>query len=433
MARYGKAKQILFAFILLILSLLALEGAARVWVLVKGLNQCPSAVQSEIRELISVLVDKIPMPERKGAAPPRDDADKMYLHPFYGMETDGGILALKRFRDVFLEENRDSNCFFILVVGGSVAGRMIQNTWNIFAKAVMEDPRFEGKRIVLIPFARGGFKQPQQSSIVSYLLSAGVEPDAVINIDGFNEAALSFNNAAKGTFPLYPSIAHWGYLITSQNDTESLLDPLAQVWDCRRRIESVAYSCLKYKVYYSTFLGRAALWYMQHLRKRYTIAYGRYTQALMVQTDQKTMRTLQGTEFDRSLVKIKRTVLDCWVNSSRSIQAMCDARSIYYLHVLQPTLADVGSKVLTKDEIRTGTIDTAWEVGVRTCYDSMRQEGSKLKALGVNFHDLSMVFAGMNETFYFDCCHFQGAGEDLFAASVAKAFLESFPASAPRK
>ena len=59
-------------------------------------------------------------------------------------------------------------------------------------------------------------------------------------------------------------------------------------------------------------------------------------------------------------------------------------------------------------------------------YPLLRAAGRRLARQGVSFHDVSMVFARSEETFYFDnCCHFNRAGNEVLAAAIARALLET--------
>ncbi|MFM7869738.1 MAG: hypothetical protein ACKPHU_36420, partial [Planctomycetaceae bacterium] len=54
-----------------------------------------------------------------------------------------------------------------------------------------------------------GYKQPQQLMALNYVLSLGGEFDAVLNIDGFNDGALSIlENARQKTSIAYPRSWH---------------------------------------------------------------------------------------------------------------------------------------------------------------------------------------------------------------------------------
>jgi hypothetical protein len=59
--------------------------------------------------------------------------------------------------------------------------------------------------VKVLNFAHAAFKQPQQLTRVAYLFAFGYRPDVVIELDGFNETALAFENGRTLTHPLYPS------------------------------------------------------------------------------------------------------------------------------------------------------------------------------------------------------------------------------------
>ncbi len=101
------------------------------------------------------------------------------------------------------------------------------------------------------------------------------------------------------------------------------------------------------------------------------------------------------------------------------------ARDITYLHVLQPTLHDEGSKPLTDDERRTGKAPEVWESAARSGYPLLREAGAKLREQGVAFHDGSSTFATLEEQVYYDACHFRKPGHDVLADSVARALLDT--------
>ena len=106
---------------------------------------------------------------------------------------------------------------------------------------------------------------------------------------------------------------------------------------------------------------------------------------------------------------------------------MCAAKGIHYLHVLQPTLHDRGSKPLTEKEIAGGTVDPDWIVGIAHLYGPMRASAERFAARGVPFCDATMVFRDHPEDIYIDTCHFKEDGNALLAAVVARSFLETLP------
>ena len=74
------------------------------------------------------------------------------------------------------------------------------------AAALAAAPAFRGRDIVPLCFSHEGYKQPQQLLILSYFLSIGQAFDVVVNIDGFNEVAISPLNDARGLDISMPSV-----------------------------------------------------------------------------------------------------------------------------------------------------------------------------------------------------------------------------------
>jgi hypothetical protein len=120
----------------------------------------------------------------------------------------------------------------------------------------------------------------------------------------------------------------------------------------------------------------------------------------------------------------RELMLDTWFDCSRSLDAVCRAHSVHYLHVLQPTLTDAGSKPLTEAEVEGGTCPPSWRDGVAFGYPRMRELGEKLRGLGVHFVDASYLFHDVTEKLYFDACHFDQHGAALLAQRIAAEILE---------
>ncbi|MDE5116467.1 MAG: hypothetical protein O4860_04195, partial [Trichodesmium sp. St2_bin2_1] len=134
------------------------------------------------------------------------------LHPFFGYVLKQGIFAneesgirvnnyglVSKYDYPFIKSN--NNQFVIGVFGGSVANDFVVN--SLFNEAIgnqgfiqylKQIPQLKDKEIIILCFAGGGYKQPQQLLMLNYFISIGQEFDAVINIDGFNEVALSHQN-----------------------------------------------------------------------------------------------------------------------------------------------------------------------------------------------------------------------------------------------
>ncbi|NEQ41565.1 MAG: hypothetical protein F6K40_37385, partial [Okeania sp. SIO3I5] len=134
------------------------------------------------------------------------------LHPFFGYVLKEGSFTheesgikinnyglVSKYDYPFIKTNK--NQFIIGVFGGSVANDIVVNSDvnqargnQGFIEYLKQIPQLKDKEIIILSFASGGYKQPQQLLMLNYFLSIGQEFDLVINIDGFNEVALSYQN-----------------------------------------------------------------------------------------------------------------------------------------------------------------------------------------------------------------------------------------------
>lgn len=105
--------------------------------------------------------------------------------------------------------DRDRSSHFVLgVFGGSVASWFVLQAGRSLA-ARLEGTMAASRTAVVLNFASGGYKQPQPLYALQYFLAVGQPFDAILLIDGFNEAALSWDNLGRG---VHPSMASQAYL-----------------------------------------------------------------------------------------------------------------------------------------------------------------------------------------------------------------------------
>ncbi|MGE0789481.1 MAG: hypothetical protein AB7S26_27650 [Sandaracinaceae bacterium] len=148
------------------------------------------------------------------------------LHPYVGyVQVDGdGSDSLPYPRTEGLYERR-SNALRVVVVGGSVAGQLEED----LPEAI--DGRRPGRAPCRVwNLGTGGFKEPQQLALVTYLLTMGAEWDVLVNVDGFNEAVLPIaENVPAHVYPYYPR--EWSRRAVELSDAELLASiGQVQVW-----------------------------------------------------------------------------------------------------------------------------------------------------------------------------------------------------------
>jgi len=429
----GLGKKIIFITLIFLASVVLLELLLRGWFLVSGRLQSPSAMRQEIRIIHSVVTERIPNPETaKQFTSPEENQPEDILHPFYGVETVPALAYTGKLVKYFQSGDREKD-YVIMVVGGSVAGLFCYDrSWNEFTNALRKDPYFNNRNIRLINYARGGFKEPQQAAMVSYLISAGFRPDTVINIDGFNEVALGNYNATNNVFPLYPSLAHWGHLTRSGVLDTGTVELLHRIVSRQETVDRIGNTALRFGFPYSLLLSRIAIIAMNAARTSYVDSCRQYVSWLTEGPREGEAVGLTGPPFDKDLSAVMDSIVKCWSESSLSIDSICRARSIHYLHVLQPTLHDDGSKPVTDEERSRGIALESWIKGTREGYPMLRKAGSGLLESGVHFADCSMIFKDVKESIYYDPCHFEGLGLEIFGRAVAQAYLDSLPPSGIR-
>ena len=105
---------------------------------------------------------------------------------------------------------RTEDKLIVGIFGGSVAAGFSGRGRAPFVEALQSFPEFSDKEIVVVSYAMGGYKQPQQLMALNYLMLLGGELDVAINLDGYNEIALHHGpNAEQGVFPMYPTAWNW--------------------------------------------------------------------------------------------------------------------------------------------------------------------------------------------------------------------------------
>jgi hypothetical protein len=260
--------------------------------------------------------------------------------------------------------------------------------------------------------------------MLAYLLSLGFRPDAVVNIDGFNEVTVPAVNATQGVHPVHPLGDFWKSIATLGPDgVEGLGDYLALLGD-RQELQRAASRALDLHLHRSAVLG---VWSLGALRRRQDRLAARTQNYLDRLGDRALLRELFGPEFGGTTEDAVRLGVEAWAEGSLDLHAMCSARGIPYLHVLQPTLHDEGSKPMTDAERFNARLKGLWLEGCRLGYPLLRSAAALLRAQGVSFLDATKVFAAVTETIYLDACHFDQRGNTLLAEAIAKALLDALP------
>jgi hypothetical protein len=393
----------------------------------RGRGHSTEELETEIRKLLSSNEDFVPAPGQRQIEGETELPQRVkILHPYLGFETSGGVPRLDK-ELVWLKHDGPSGLlserYDILVVGGSVSLAFTTGGQQRLTEILRADPRFRGQRPYYLRYARGGGKEPQQVNWMIWLASLDLHPDAVINIDGFNEVALGNDNAEMGLHPLYPGFQQWSILVDAGMSDSMALETLLDVREQQSELSRVADLVLGSGLYRSHLVARLALSRMSWLRSESVAGFQRYSSRIR----QQRLTALHGPWFEKGEERAVALSVQNWTEASRSLAALCRARGITYLHVLQPTLHDVGSKPLTEREISQGSSPPSYVNGVHLGYPLMRAAGKALAAEGVGFLDATQVFAKCPQDLYYDGCHFTDEGNRILAEAIGPALLALLP------
>ncbi len=318
----------------------------------------------------------------------------------------------------------DDDTLVVGLLGGSVAQWLGLQCGSRIEQAL--SARFAGRPVRLVDFGVGGFKQPQQVAVLAHMLALGQSFDAVVNLDGYNEAVYGDMNLTQGTRaetpcpivvkPLRAAVSASGSSARGVILSGRVLDMEARVTELGHRIDrsrSMTMSLLR--------MVRES-----HLRAR----LARARRALRElpgdpDSDLICLPPSTGTDSDAS-------VIDLWVAGSIQLHRLCRANGIGYLHVLQPT-PFVGGRAWSDDERRTISRDTGHGDVIARIYEGFRTASAGLLEEGVRFLDATTCLDAVAETVFADTYgHLNQRGNDVLADAICCNLLSEPPLLARR-
>jgi hypothetical protein len=312
--------------------------------------------------------------------------------------------------------------YIVGIFGGSVAGWFCHLGTERLTQRLHERPALRGTRIVPLCFSHEGYKQPQQLLVLAYFLSLGQAFDLVVNIDGFNEVALSPINEARGIDVSMPSTAHMEPLINVINQatlTPEKLDALGTITRARARLTALA-PRLNATRFASVFLVLEQL--HASTERRYAAERLRFGELPSSPPSSSPVHVTppMATRHGEALFE---HVAASWATASTLMHALLEARGIPYVHVLQANQYFT-SRRFGPDEARVALAESAFKTSVEQGYPALvRALRSPVFArAGVNVVDGTTLFDNEPAAVYVDdCCHYTPRGNHLLADLVARA------------
>jgi hypothetical protein len=358
---------------------------------------------------------------------PERTAAELVLHPYLGFVYDpespwmesslrnGGLQLSEHGFFVLPRPAGTGPEWTVATFGGSLAAQFSVDGRRAMTEALAASPHLRGRRIRYRSFALGGFKQPQMAQALAYLLSLGERFDAVVELDGFNDIAVSSaDHRATGKFPFYPR--DWEGLAAASPSVDDLrrLGAIALLQE--RRAEQARLfgrKPLRWSV------AASLVWRGLDRRLSRQISAAREVAA--------TQRAQAGGYRVRGPVRqyasdeaLLRDIAAVWGRSSLQMHRLCAGAGIVYHHFLQPNQYVPGSKPMSAAEKALAfQANHPYRPAVERGYPLMQAEGKELARQGVAFTDLVPLFSSVSEPIYSDaCCHVNQAGNDALGRRI---------------
>lgn len=316
----------------------------------------------------------------------------------------------------------DEEPFIVGLTGGSVAAGIKNAAGDLIVDRLAASPLLAGKRVHLMTWAKAGGKQPEQMLGLAFLMSAGVRFDAVINLDGLNDVALTPDEILRdGLFPTYPRV--WPIRMFLTETGLVLRGQLAGIED-RRAVEARALLASPLR---RSWL-RQLLWTLGDRRAE------RARSDLLAAIERRLGEDAGPAHgFERFGPRVAGKRWDAygelaaiWERSSREMAALCAAAGAVYVHALQPNQYDPEFTKPMSPEERGLAIDESSGVGAHAAvgYPLLREAAARLSEDGVEVVDLKDLFADVEAQRFVDsCCHFNKAGSRAIAQVLVEALL----------
>lgn len=319
------------------------------------------------------------------------------------------------------------NQVLVGVFGGSVAAGFAKHGQERLIERLQQDPAFAGKEFVVLNFAQGGYKQPQQLLTLSYYLAIGQELDLVINLDGFNEVALSSRNDAFGMDISMPSSDHMMALVNQIDQStlgEERIAALARITAGKAQLERISQRVGNARLASTWFLWQQLFRIRSASVAKEQVAF----QSLPTANREQSVMAVYPPSENLSGDDLYRRIAEEWADASIMMHTLLASRAIPYYHFLQPNQYD-SDKSFTPEELSTAlTEDHPYRAGVEQGYPWLLDQAQRLQQSGVNFHSALSVFDDVAGTLYIDdCCHFNVTGNELLADFMADVILSSQP------
>ena len=407
----GRGKKALFYCIMAVMTLAVIEGMAQAayYIAYGEFNGGGPALPAPTPAEAGIVEEAEPSPQRQLWR---------IAHPYYGYTPHQAEHQLNQ----ALPPRRQDGAVLIGILGGSVSWQ-VAHAFRGALEAWFRDNDIPGRPVVLT-LGNGAAKQPQQVITIANTLFLGGEYDIIVNLDGHNELVITHTNYFKdGLFPFYPASYRWLHQDRLTNTQKLAISRIYALRQRKQRLDA---------------LSAAEPW-------RRSALYGIINRYLHTRTAAQILalnHELDDTFSDeRSLERngpiwpvepddavapdaydLSRLALRAWYRGSVMLHDLSRTAGAEYYHFQQPNQYVPDAKPLTDAELGNAYDAESDSIQIyRDAYPLLLRLGDELRQQGINYYDLTQIFADNRETLYIDdCCHLNERGNELLAASMVQ-------------
>ncbi len=317
--------------------------------------------------------------------------------------------------------------FVIGMFGGSVGVWFCQVGAQPFLEQLSRQSFFTEKELIPLCFSHEGYKQPQQLLVLSYFLSIGQQFDLVVNIDGFNEVAISNLNHQRGWDVSMPSVIHLDPMINLVNQstlTPAKLRSLARIEDDKERLNTLARG-----IYLSPLASMRVA-----LEQYHRIVANRYQAELVA------FGGLPSTPSESSIIHVTQSLMGRagtdvfeniarqWITASSLMHDMLAARGVGYFHFLQPNQYHTVRAFGEAEATVALSGESPFRDGVERGYPFLVMASEALSGMsggGYVFNGTGIFDDEPSPVYWDNCCHYTLRGNEMLADFMARSILNS--------
>ena len=389
-------KKVLYYGLMLFLTLLALEGMARLAYYAaygQGYGGGPDAPGDSISPPPTIA---------------RELAPPTIPHPLYGFTDSSMGHAL----NALPPTQRRAGTAVIGLFGGSVAEEVnpfLQRELSRYfaANGLARQP-------IVRALATNSIKQPQQVMILSHTLLLGGEFDLIVNLDGFNEASLTAAQSMEtGVFPFLPY--KWRSFVGL---TTAELLRAGRIGVLRREQARLAAAGATSPLRRSAVFGLANRW----RRERIAAEIIQRNHDLAATKSYYSLEKYGPRRWRETEEELLPEAARVWYRSSAALARLAEMAGAEYYHFRQPNQYVPGAKPLSPAELESA-YNPHWYPAILAArgYPQLRAISRDLSSQGINYFDLTGIFVDHPETLYRDkCCHLNARGNELLAAAMVR-------------